>query len=535
MHLAKLDPDPLHDGAQYAPALGSALGKIVGKDLFEQYGPANVWLHAFVLDVFGFQVLNLRYLSVFLILTTAIMMFYVMRTFTSNINLSFLPSFIWLLTCPVFSIYPGSFGLWTWPSLISTIIILASYLLLNFLKSDSKHHNYAIGLLAFLSLFLMLTRLQIGVLLFFSICVYLSFASIKEQKFLYRKFLYGFLSSFLLLLALFSTYLFLTNSTLEFLQQVILGPANNYVTKFNLQSFYLYYILGSLPVFLSSLLFFKFKHKVFVKFFLVTTLLVIIIVIFIQKQNAYSSLQNSSTFRAITDVLGVIFLYASFSLSLATVAYLIVANRFPKFSTVFSSDHRMILFLFLLPAAFVQIYPVDDIYHLWWLSPITILFATAFLIGSNLLETLKWPFLVWLITTFIFVSSSLQTTLQIDRSTMTQGAFKGMSMKSSEIISHNRIYQILSTVESDSSRFICLEPIFSVLPNRFLSVDGKYVSWAWGVNFSGDRSSQIKRTFICSSLEFIEGYASAMKMQIVGEPIAYSFSNFSGGYFAELT
>ena len=58
--IAPLDPDLHHDGVQYAAAAGVADGLNIHSQIFEQYGPITAWIQGWTLDVFGFNLLNLR-------------------------------------------------------------------------------------------------------------------------------------------------------------------------------------------------------------------------------------------------------------------------------------------------------------------------------------------------------------------------------------------------------------------------------------------------------------------------------------------
>jgi hypothetical protein len=242
---ARLDPDMLHDGIQYTSALGVAKGLAVHKDVFEQYGPLKTWIQAFTLKLFGETVLTLRYEIIFVIAAIAVLMFEICRKLTSRKNLGAAVALMWLLTTPAFTSYVGTYSLWPWPSLYSTLIELIIVTLLidlvRFQESITKTSLW-IGALASAIYFI---RVQVGVFVWIGslLVLYIGLRpNLKNRSSAIRSF---FVSSLLFVSLIFS-YLLSTDSLTAFYKQVFIG-AQAYIKPIDFNYLQLYYFFSVVP------------------------------------------------------------------------------------------------------------------------------------------------------------------------------------------------------------------------------------------------------------------------------------------------
>ena len=162
--LAKINPDPHHDGVQFAAAVGVADGLKIHSQVFEQYGPVGAWIQGATLQLFGSTLLNLRLANVVLLTIATILLLRIFFLLRVPKSVSVLACLVWVLSCPVSSIYPGAFGFWPWSSVFVLVFLLdnAAVLLRSQVrrKALTNWELYFIGVTCSVIIF---TRFQVGI------------------------------------------------------------------------------------------------------------------------------------------------------------------------------------------------------------------------------------------------------------------------------------------------------------------------------------------------------------------------------------
>ena len=101
IYVARLDPDPQHDGTQLGTAVGVSEGLLVHKDVFSQYGPIGPWLNGVIMYIFGPQLLTIRIASAIQLVLLNVLIYLTARTLNVVRSLALIFSFVWALSCPV--------------------------------------------------------------------------------------------------------------------------------------------------------------------------------------------------------------------------------------------------------------------------------------------------------------------------------------------------------------------------------------------------------------------------------------------------
>jgi hypothetical protein len=227
------DPDPHHDGIQYGAALGVSQGLQIQSEVFGQYGPITPWLQGFTLWLLGPELIWIRLLNTVLITATAVFMYLILVRAISSKRISLIVPLAWVASSPDWSIAPGIFQFWPWPSTIFGFFVAASlYLWIRSRDAQLRFNKFLLfssGLLVGLSGF---TRSQNALLLYCAISLVLLVIDRRNRKSV-RNFFYFSLGT----LASGGTvivYLLINGSLDDFINQAIIGAANNYAgTLFN--------------------------------------------------------------------------------------------------------------------------------------------------------------------------------------------------------------------------------------------------------------------------------------------------------------
>jgi hypothetical protein len=543
------DPDPHHDGYQYGAALALAQGHFVHSEVFNQYGPITAWLQGLVLWIWGPELLNIRIFTAIQIALIALLMFGILRHFMVKSQLAFLLAISWVITSPDWSVYPGTFPLWPWPSVLFQLFLLSSLLL--FLKSFTLNQRKQ-GALLFLSGTLVglsgFTRLQNGALLYLvmNLGIFLLFRSRQELiKKIYTFNVGVLLSGMIVLMSL------LLNGALDdFIKQAVLGAADRYGGNL-IDPIYLllYYIIPTLlfglPLALIGMCL-TMKTKKLKTIALVTSFVWITVAfgLLVLRPSFFSAiLTKYDVLRSAFDV-GPMFLSITASVAIILIILFslvsVLISRFDSYKnrTMQADDdsynYSLVLFVSLIAAVSIsQIIPIHDMYHLWWASPIAI--ATLGIAAHNLIQDKIFVTVFALgVTTFSLIMGTTTWHLEVEqpRVYVTGGALDKMLLTQERAISDLEIRKLLTKTPPNSARFYCGDGLVSTWTGTYMSQDANFVDWAWGTNIDKDKIPA--QTYICSfSVETAEVWATDNGVNISG-PIHLNLSNFSNFYIFEV-
>ncbi len=570
--LARLNPDPHHDGVQFAAAAGVAQGLNLHSQVYEQYGPVTAWMQGGVLRFFGPTLLNLRLENVALLTLAALLLFRILLVLRIPNFSAILISLLWAISCPASSIYPGVFGLWPWSSVLSLVLLLANTeILLRCCINRRALTGLEILVISVLNSTILFTRFQVGLVsIVISALLILSNDALRKsgargvKTFGLRKFVVGSVITTSGYLAI----LFYTDAFTSFVDQIIDGPRKQYLYSFNWTFVRIYYVFASIPTLL--LLFFavigwrKLAGNG-------RTLIVGLVTISMGGAVYFGNWRNSAqlnridTSRALWDVQSISFLFTSVLLSLILV-FLAIAFLFSidflhlllssesilgsaarktwewlrlgsGNSEILSSPHQrkrrselavLVSILLLLLPFLVQFYPLADVYHLWWAAPLFMVLIPFCL--SNFVSKRGVDAIIGsLVIPALLASSVMYLNLhKVPREQINEGALKGMQVEALYLPSYINVAKVLQPLEPNSNRFLCRDGLFSTWNGSYLSIDAAYVDWAW--LFKNPPTKKVpSRTFLCASQVDAENYARANGGRLAGPGLGYQLSYWSGG------
>jgi len=175
-----------------------------------------------------------------------------------------------------------------------------------------------------------------------------------------------------------------------------------------------------------------------------------------------------------------------------------------------------------------QIFPVHDMYHLWWASPMAIL---SFVIFCKYVFPNEKALLA---TVGTFVSMSLilglvpwQRELAEPRVQILDGSLKYMYVTKQRWLQNSEVLEMLSSVEANSATFYCRDGLVSTWTAKYMSSSPRYVDWAYGTDAHIPDNSE--RVFICSNNEEnTRIWANSAGYRLTNDGVPVHFSYFSG-------
>lgn len=573
--LAKINPDPHHDGVQFAAAVGVADGLKIHSEVYEQYGPVTGWIQGATLKLFGSTLLNLRLENVVLLTIAALLLmriFFILRVPNFAAGLITL---VWAVSCPVSSIYPGAFGFWPWSSVFALVLLLDNAAVL--LRAQVKRRSLTSWELMFAGVtcgVLIFTRFQVGIIavVINLLLIYLGIANHLDRKrgLRVRKFMVSLAVSVLY----FVLVLAVQGSWTSFVDQIIVGPIQQYVRPFDWEFFKIYYVLASLPTLALLLVVTSISRKYSSSVRLVilgSTAGVMALLMYFGNWGDSAYLNRFDTWRAVLDVQGVSFQFSSviffLILSFFALCYLFsidfiypvlyskgsigkaVRDIYKFIGGRLRPTHALVTpiqsirrgklavlgTLLLLEIPFlVQLYPIADVYHLWWVAPLFMVLVPYFLF--NFVSRKAVTGIVVSLLAPALVSSSIMfvNLIKVPRSEIATGALKGMQVESKYVFSYANISNVLSSVAPNSARFYCGDGLLATWNGEYSSIDASYVSWAWVVKNPPTKTVP-SRIFFCGTQDSANAFVAANGLRIVGAGVPYQLSYWSAGILFEFS
>ncbi len=359
LFLARFGVDPHHDGVMFGSALAASEGLIPYRDYFAMYGWPIAVVQGTVFSIFEPTVYILRGVSAVL-LAMAITLLWKNWSREYGFRTGGIALITVIATTPFAS---HNYGLLPWNS---DLILLCQVLLLSLFhhisKEDSNqkkpHFFVAIALLLYLILW---SRLLVGV----ATLVLISMALFGYQKLtLLRNILVPFFILNLLTLFLLWT----TNSLDEFLFQFFEFPQKFYVEVHGLNG--LRAIAVAIVLHLPFVLIISISdinnkisqrlHIQMLRSFLFIAAITSMIFQFINNQNNFKVWLTRFVPEMILWIVIIVTLVNAISLSFARAK--------KNWENSINTNFRMSLQSAVIVGGFVQIFPINDWYHLWWVS-----------------------------------------------------------------------------------------------------------------------------------------------------------------------
>jgi hypothetical protein len=481
----------------------------------------------------------------------------------NNVNKGFrsITILLWALNCPVTSLGNNIYGLYPWPSITIQALLLLCILLLT--KSNrtkvSRIDKKIPQLLSLISVAVLLTRFQVGMLLIPVIYFVLKYYHFNLEKEFQRNKLY--LKSLIQLLLGVSFIGILNNSFRSFIDQIIIGPLGIYTTNMNWTLFFGLLKIG-VPLGLIILSIYAIEKYVLSKnweYFLYAVAILIVILIQLQVLTRNESILqhlpiniNEFFSNQQLNFLSIGYLVAFMALPLMLLEFVGISkyNRFFSRETVISSKHIKSLpntretevrlmeitnlgtITILSMPSILLLYPLPSQYHFWWSSP------TVFLIISCTLrikkfgrEIKKYIFIVILIPTLVSLLNFWNHALERELVSLDSGIFENMKIDPIYLRSYEEMNIFMSQKSQANMSSICFDALFLSWDGNFNSNGPKVVSWAFGLSHSNS-ATYPSRTLLCSDDVFAQNFASVNKVRLISE-LDYKFSWWSQGKIFE--
>ena len=492
--LAPLDPDPHHDGYQFAVALAVSEGAIPHVDVFSQYGPVTAEVQGLLLRLTDPTILSLRYFNAVLLALIAVTsLLLAKRLKLSNFSAA-LVSLAWVALCPAAGVYSDALQLWPWSAVLFTLNaqILLLLLFRGLQKSSSSLIWFLVGFLLILSIWI---RLNQGTPLVVAVLIGLL---IHPQS---RTVLKGHAATLLLgiLASVLSgfAYLLLRSDISLFFTDALLGPIDRFVIEdFDGSDRVLApidvpailtqtYFLSALPLLVvGAWIFLLLKRVTTTRVLVAVQLSVAFALLTAMGAIGYFGrprdlIESISPIELPLDPMNALSsnpLYLAWLLTIFMIGYTVLfallrPSRIP--------NPVLTVAIFASAALTTQVIPRWDVYHLWWAGPLLLITVFSFLV-RNLPARRSSAFVGVLLLPYVALALfSTYNLLQQPRVLVTEGAMKDMLILPSRADSALFFAELARELPPQSTHVLCADGLAASPGRRFTSDRPNFVSWAW--------------------------------------------------------
>lgn len=506
-----MDPEPYHDGSQFAPALAIANGMRIHSDVFSAYGFITALLQGSVLMFMGDELIWIRIFNAFLLSIVALQMYAMgLRTLGSRLIALGL-SLTWIV------LWPGAAVFWStpllpWPSVVFLVFQLSAvHLILIAIDRGGDHyrvHNLILfvvsGILTGIAL---LTRINYGVALFLSLLLFVLLQT--REKRIIAAYTLGFITGVCIPLVMIVFQGVFT----AFMNQSIIGPLQGkaIVSATPLEYVFTTYLWSSLPT--ATLIIialaigrrnrWKKSHRIVLVSFLVSAAIVW------STTGLEDSLVRNLILSRLSWTIGLdiqamqpFYFVASATVICAflLLGWLINRNTPSSLAQTKKYSHLMLFGLSGL-ASLIQLFPIADPNHLWWAIPLPLIFILV-VIKSTSSTTSFYAATSVLLVPALFVSVATNYTyFGKERVRIDEGILSGMYISVEYMDSVREVDKILRNIPPHSTVFHCHEGLFPVWHGAYLSSGAGYVDYAYGISAEVNASNSQFEIFCIESTE----------------------------------
>ena len=535
---ARFDPEPHHDGIQLASAIGISEGLRVHTEVFSQYGAVAPWLNGFWLSITSQSLLSLRVFGAIQLVGISVLMQLIMAGIELRRSIRNLVTIAWLAACPVWSYQKWFFSLWPWPSISYMLFLLSGVYVVMRMKNDEKSDSKRWLLSGFLLGIAALIRPNYGAVFFGAVGLFIlaqARSSVTRRQI--GQFILGMGSP---TLGMFSV-LFLQKSVRGWLNQSVLGPVSGKaVANIDFSYFYNIYFLNwkqlaTCLIGFAIILTCRTKLNLFASVaFLGVLLLGLELFTQVELTNPLTWNMKYVLRDPLDDPLSAM-ATIRIGLLFGVLYILIFGTRMSYFAKTLNRacrDNRFILPVLVAAAlsGVAQLYPLPDVYHLWWASPPILIICAMALNQVN-------PRAVNLVIAFFLPAilmsfSRLDEQLNIRRLEWHGGVLDGMYIDAELNPSFERVGKLLGEV-GPGTRFECRDGLWSVFNGRYNSIGPNFVNWAYGTP-RHDNSADNSIVWCLDSGMTTDKNALKMREIITSGNQSLYFSRFSGDIQFEL-
>ena len=535
--VAGFGPDPHHDGFQFGVAVAVADQLALFRGVFEQYGPLTAWLQGGSLRVFGTHLLVLRIETAILLAVTAGLLAYLAKRHTGSAAFGMVLSIAWVCACPVWAVYRGTYPLWPWPSVVLTMLMLASVIAYELGRTRSTNWMLVAGAASCAAIF---TRWPSGIAMTVALVTCLIVFERHNRRLVPLG--WRFLVGFLVIAVSLGGVLIFQRSLQDGIYQSVSYPFTAYSGVGTGLAFWkLYYGYGSLAIGTivgAAAVVCRVRSGVLKATAIIVGLLVAGIVVRVGV--GFPPAQEARLLGLPESLVGAADIQGNGVLVFATVMTPIVALL-----VLISSRGHLMRIRDAAPlgavalTALLQLYPLADVYHLWWAMPIPIAYVGTMLYRRSHLMPRR-TLLVGTLALAPFMLLGVfgySKVIATDRVQIDHGVLTGMSVLPEQVAAVRELDRLLlSGPGAQARQFACRDGLIAVYVGSYRPNSPRFVDWAWLRPESDPPVAASPYTVVCApDPATITSMAAAWNMRVIRQsqqPI--SLSTFSSSYLAVL-
>jgi hypothetical protein len=136
--------------------------------------------------------------------------------------------------------------------------------------------------------------------------------------------------------------------------------------------------------------------------------------------------------------------------------------------------------LLLAAIPYVQLFPLGDVQHLWWASPLgVVLTVTVIFRHQNFFVLKKFVQQVFILTMCVGLFSFLSFTSKPRVTLDDNSIFRGMQIQDEYIENYYYVSNILKSLPPNSVKVTCEDAAISVWNGKYLADSPNFVNWGW--------------------------------------------------------
>ena len=497
---APFDLDPHHDGLSYAMAIASKEGYLPNRDFFAQYGPLTPYIFGFVLKLFGTDLLFLRLFTSLLLALTGTVLFAILKRRLLNVT-SFLITLAWAVTSPIYLNLNTNLP---WATVITSLMLILSINFLQLLESQnivSKKFKLITFALCFLLIIGFLGRQQlIFVFLFLPILLIWEPDSYRVKYFRKLVLIYS------LAIACFLGFILLsTGLMIPWFKECVLFAFKYSLTssgwntpqdalKAKIVDLALYLLFPGYVFF--YFLAIKFSNRIRSQWvYTLITMSFFGVILAIQALTIAAS--NKSFLNPY--YLAIYFSQNTFMISgyLSASAIICVLFRFFRRNTL-SIFEKLSIFIGI--TALLQLYPVHDPLHIWWLTPVMLssIVAKFFKFEIFAKPYIRIRFEIFTFFTILTSLAILFSHLNFSRVEFKSPILQGIYAEASFVKSLDATLFALNRLPGNSKiAFDCMDAMYSVYDGTFNPQNRNIVNWEPKIFKYGFNLKKYDYVFVC--------------------------------------
>ena len=476
---APFDLDPHHDGLSYAMAIASKEGYLPNRDFFAQYGPLTPYIFGFVLKLFGTDLLFLRLFTSLLLALTGTVLFAILKRRLLNVT-SLLITLAWAVTSPIYLNLNTNLP---WATVITSLMLILSINFLQLLESQnivSKKFKLITFALCFLLIFGFLGRQQlIFVFLFVPILLIWEPNSYRVKYFRKLVLIYS------MAIACFLGFIFLSTGLLiPWLKECVLFALKYSLTmtwanpqdalKAKIVDLALYLLFPGYVFF--YFLAIKFSNRIRSQW-----VYILITMTFFGAILAIQAITIAASDKSFLNpyYIAIYFSQNTFMISgyLSAGAIIGVLFRFFRRHTI-SIFEKLSIFIGI--TALLQLYPVHDPLHIWWLTPVMLSSIVAKLSKFEIFAKpyIRIRFEIFTFFTILTSFAILFNYLNFSRVEFKSPILQGIYAEASFVESVDATLFALNRLPINSKiAFDCQDALYSVYDGTFNPQSRNIVNW----------------------------------------------------------